>query len=98
MNPERMLQILIEPRMSEKATRATEKHNQYVFKVTRDASKPEIKTAVEQLFNVRVTSVRVVNVGARVKRFRGRVGVRQAFRKAYVTLQTGTTIDFLGAA
>lgn len=98
MNQERLLQVLVEPRMSEKATRVADKHNQYLFKVLNDATKPEIKAAVEQLFNVQVESVQVLNVGARAKQFRGRIGVRQAWKKAYITLKDGFSIDFLGAA
>jgi len=98
MNQERLLQVLVEPRMSEKATRVAEKNNQYLFKVLNDATKPEIKAAVEQLFNVKVDSVQVLNVGARAKQFRGRIGVRQSWKKAYITLKDGFSIDFLGAA
>jgi large subunit ribosomal protein L23 len=98
MNQERILQLLVEPQMSEKATRIADQHRQYVFKVLRDATKPEIKLAVEQLFNVKVDAVRVSNVRSRTKAFRGRLGVRQAWKKAYVKLEEGFSIDFLGAA
>ncbi|MGH8598113.1 MAG: 50S ribosomal protein L23 [Gammaproteobacteria bacterium] len=98
MNNERLLQVLIAPQMSEKATRVGDKHNQYVFKVLRDATKPEIKAAVEQLFKVQVAAVRVLNVAPRTKQFRGRTGVRQGWRKAYVSLKEGFSIDFLNAA
>lgn len=98
MNQERLLQVLVEPRMTEKATRVADKYSQYVFKVLTDATKPEIREAVEQLFNVKVSSVQVTNVRTRVKQFRGRAGVRQAWKKAYVTLKDGFSIDFLGAA
>jgi len=98
MNQERLLQVLVEPRMTEKGNRIAEKNNQYLFKVLSDATKPEIKAAVEQLFNVQVESVRVLNIGPRAKQFRGRVGVRQGWKKAYITLKDGFSIDFLGAA
>ncbi|MSR14883.1 MAG: 50S ribosomal protein L23 [Gammaproteobacteria bacterium] len=98
MTPERLLQVLVAPQMSEKATRLGDKHNQYVFKVLNDATKPEIKAAVEQLFTVQVASVRVLNVAPRTKQFKGRVGVRQGWKKAYVSLKDGFTIDFLSAA
>ena len=98
MNQERLLQVLVEPLMSEKATRVADKHNQYLFKVLNDATKPEIRAAVEQLFSVQVVSVRVLNVGARAKAFRGRVGARHAWKKAYITLKGGFSIDFSGAA
>jgi large subunit ribosomal protein L23 len=98
MKPERLLQILVAPQMSEKATRIGDKHNQYVFKVLNDATKPEIKAAVEQLFKVQVANVRVLNVAPRTKQFKGRVGVRQGWKKAYVSLKDGFNIDFLSAA
>ena len=98
MNQERLLQGLVEPLMSEKATRVADKHNQYLFKVLNDATKPEIRAAVEQLFSVQVVSVRVLNVGARAKAFRGRVGARHAWKKAYITLKSGFSIEFSGAA
>lgn len=98
MNQERLLQVLVEPRMSEKSARVADKNNQYLFKVLGDATKPEIKAAVEQLFNVQVSGVQVLNVRSRTKTFRGRAGTRQAWKKAYVTLKDGFSIDFLGAA
>jgi large subunit ribosomal protein L23 len=98
MNQERLLQVLVEPRMTEKSARVGDKHNQYLFKVLGDATKPEIKAAVEQLFSVKVDGVQVLNVASRVKSFRGRAGARQAWKKAYVTLKEGFSIDFLGAA
>ncbi|MGD9604175.1 MAG: 50S ribosomal protein L23 [Gammaproteobacteria bacterium] len=98
MNQERLLQVLVEPRMTEKGNRIAEKNNQYLFKVLNDATKPEIKAAVEQLFSVQVESVRVLNVAARAKQFRGRLSVRQGWKKAYITLKEGFSIDFLGAA
>jgi large subunit ribosomal protein L23 len=97
MNEERMLQLLLAPQMSEKAMRLSA-DSQYVFKVLPDASKPEIKTAVEKLFNVQVKSVRVLNVRAQGTNFRGRAGAHSGWKKAYVTLKPGFTIDFMGAA
>ncbi|MBI2801688.1 MAG: 50S ribosomal protein L23 [Gammaproteobacteria bacterium] len=98
MNQERLMQVLVEPQMTEKATRIGDKHRQYVFKVLRDATKPEIKAAVEKMFNVQVTGVQSLVVRPRTKQFRGRVGVRQGWKKAYITLKEGFNIDFLGAA
>lgn len=98
MNEERLIQVLIEPQMSEKATTIGEKHGQYVFKVLADATKPEIRAAVEKLFNVEVSGVQVVNVRARLKRFRGQAGMRKGWKKAYVSLKPGFNIDFMGAA
>lgn len=97
MNEERMLQLLLAPQMSEKAMRLSA-DSQYVFKVLPDASKPEIKIAVEKLFNVQVKTVRVLNVRAQGTNFRGRAGAHSGWKKAYVTLKPGFTIDFMGAA
>ncbi|HMM78056.1 MAG TPA: 50S ribosomal protein L23 [Gammaproteobacteria bacterium] len=96
MNEERMLQVLVAPRMSEKAMRLSGER-QYVFRVLNDATKPEIRTAVEKLFNVQVENVRVLNVRAVGTHFRGRVGAHSGWKKAYVTLKPGFTIDLGGA-
>ena len=97
MKPERLHQILVEPRISEKATRVADKHRQFVFRVLPDATKPEIKQAVESLFKVEVSAVRVLNVRGRQKSFRRTTGMRPGWKKAYVTLQQGFDIDFMGA-
>lgn len=97
MKPERLHQILIEPRMSEKATRIADQYRQFVFRVLPDATKPEIKAAVETLFKVQVAAVQVLNVRGRQKTFRRTTGVRAGWKKAYVTLQDGFDIDFMGA-
>ena len=73
-----------------------EKSNQFVFRVRRDSTKPEIKAAVELMFEVKVDAVRVVNVAGKTKRFGGRAGRRSDFKKAYVSLAAGQTIDFAG--
>jgi large subunit ribosomal protein L23 len=93
---ERLMQVLIAPHVSEKAAMAAEKGNQIVFRVLRDASKPEIKAAVELMFEVKVDSVNVVNAAGKAKRFGGRIGRRSDSKKAYVTLAEGQTIDFAG--
>lgn len=94
---ERLLTILLGPHMSEKSLRINEQANQVVFKVRTDATKPEIKAAVEKLFEVAVDGVTVVNQEGKVKR-RGRgFGRRSSFKKAYVKLAAGSEIDFLGA-
>jgi large subunit ribosomal protein L23 len=72
--------------------------SQYVFRVLADATKPEIKSTVEKLFNVQVKNVRVLNVRAKGTNFRGRPGAHSGWKKAYVTLKPGFTIDILGAA
>ena len=97
MNEERLLKILLAPHVSEKATRMAERHNQVVFKVARDAAKPEIKGAVEMLFKVKVKGVTVVNVKGKRKRFGAIQGRRSDWKKAYVSLETGHEIDFMVA-
>lgn len=98
MNFERLHQIILAPVISEKATRVAEKRNQAVFKVARDAQKPEIKEAVEKLFSVKVTSIQTLNVKGKTKRFGQSVGKRSDWKKAYVTLAEGQEIDFVGGA
>lgn len=94
---EKLLTVLLGPHISEKATRIVEKHNQVVFRVRRDATKPEIKQAVEKLFEVSVRSVRVVNQVGKTKRTGRTMGQRSAWKKAYVRLDEGHELDFLGA-
>jgi large subunit ribosomal protein L23 len=94
----RLMQVLVAPIVSEKATMAAEKSNAVLFKVLRDASKPEIKAAVELLFNVKVQAVNVLNQKGKAKRFGKTVGRRDHVRKAYVTLQAGQELSFGGEA
>lgn len=98
MNFERLHQIIVAPVISEKATRVAEKSNQAVFKVLRDAQKPEIKEAVEKLFKVKVERVETVNVKGKIKRFGQSFGKRSDWKKAYVTLAKGQEIDFVGGS
>ncbi len=93
---QRLMQVLLAPVVSEKSTLVGEKYKQIVFKVRTDADKFEVKAAVEQMFNVEVTDVRIVNVKAKVKRFAQILGKRKAWKKAYVSLKPGTDINFLG--
>ena len=97
MNQERIMQILLAPHVSEKTTLVADANSQHVFKVLKDASKIEIKQAVESLFEVKVAQVRVMNVKGKTKRFSNREGKRSDWRKAYVTLEKGQDIDFAGA-
>jgi len=90
-SPERLMTVLLAPHVSEKSARVAERDNQVVFRVRRDASKPEIKAAVELMFEVKV-----VNVAGKQKRFGGRPGRRSDFKKAYVSLAEGQSIDFAG--
>jgi large subunit ribosomal protein L23 len=96
MNNDRLCQILLAPRVTEKTTLVGENSNQYVFHVVNDASKKEVKGAVELLFEVNVESVRIVNVKGKNKSFRMRPGKRSDWKKAYVRVQEGQVIDFLG--
>lgn len=97
MNQERVFKVLLGPHMTEKAAYAAER-NQYVFKVASDATKPEIKKAVEALFEKKVDSVQVLNMKGKVKRNARGEGHRNGYRKAYVTLAAGETLeDFTGA-
>jgi large subunit ribosomal protein L23 len=96
MNHERILKVLVEPHVSEKSSIVGDLYNQVVFKVLPDASKPEVKAAVESLFDVQVKNVNIVNIKGKQKRF-GRVpGKRNGVRKAYVTLMPGQEIEFGG--
>ena len=96
MSKERLYKVLLTPRMTEKSTRVGESSNQYVFKVTTDSNKQEVKDAVEKLFEVNVESVRIVNVKGKSKSFKLRTGKRNDWKKAYVRVQEGQVIDFLG--
>ncbi len=91
---ERLMQVLLAPRVSEKSTFIGEKHNQYVFRVAADATKPEIKAAVELMFKTKVKSVQVTNVRGKEKRFGRYVGHRRQWKKAYVSLAPGQEISF----
>jgi len=97
MNVERLHQVLRRPIISEKSTNAAESSQQVVFEVLTDATKNEIKTAVESLFEVSVEGVQVINVRGKVKRFGKTPGKRTNWKKAYVRLAEGDDIDFLGS-
>ena len=92
----RLMAVLLSPVVSEKATMAAEKSNAVTFKVLRDATKPEIKAAVELLFNVEVMGVSVVNVKGKVKRTGRGIGRRNNVRKAYVMLKEGSELNLSG--
>jgi len=94
---ERLMQVLLGPHVSEKATSAAESGNQVVFKVRNDATKTDVRRAVELLFEVKVERVNVVRIPAKQKRFGNRAGARQAWKKAYVRLAPGQDINFMGA-
>ena len=93
----RLMQVLLAPVISEKSTFVADKHNQVAFRVARDATKPEIKAAVELLFKVEVESVQVANVRGKQKRFGKLTGRRKNWKKAYVCLKPGQEINFHAA-
>ena len=95
-NRERLMQVLLGPHVSEKATSLAES-GQIVFKVRSDATKTDVRKAVELLFEVKVEHVSVVCIPAKAKRFGQRAGARQAWKKAYVRLAPGQDINFMGA-
>jgi len=96
MNEEKLFSVIVAPHVSEKGTRTAEKHRQVVFEVRPDATKPQIKAAVEKMFNVQVDAVTVTNVRGKRKQTGRIAGRRQDWKKAYVTLKAGQDIDFLG--
>jgi large subunit ribosomal protein L23 len=96
VNQERIYELVRRPHISEKTTLAGDQSNQVVFEVKRDASKPEIRRAVEELFKVKVTGVNTLNVPGKRTRFGGRPGSRPGWKKAYVRLAAGEELDFLG--
>ena len=91
---ERLMQVLLAPQISEKATYVADKNEQVVFKVASTATKPEVKAAVELLFKVQVKSVQIANVKGKVKRFGKMTGRRKDWKKAFVCLQPGQEINF----
>ena len=96
-NQERLMQVLLAPQVSEKSTYVAEKYEQVVFRVVGNATKPEIKAAVELLFKVEVESVQVANVKGKQKRFGKLTGRRKNWKKAYVSLKPGQEINFHAA-
>ncbi len=94
MNQERLMKVLVAPVISEKSTMVAEQQNQALFVVLPDATKTEVKAAVELLFNVQVKSVQILNLKGKKKRFGRFMGKRNDVRKAYVTLAEGQEINF----
>ncbi|MEX2525354.1 MAG: 50S ribosomal protein L23 [Gammaproteobacteria bacterium] len=94
---QKLMKVLLEPRVTEKSTMIGEKNRQFVFKVEKHATKPEIKQAVELMFEVQVESVQVLTVKGKRKAFRQSIGKRSDWKKAYVKLKPGFDIDFVGA-
>ena len=100
MNQQRLMQVLLAPQISENATYVADKNEQVVFRVASDATKPEVKAAVELLFKVSVESVQIANVKGKQKKFGRFMGSRKNWKKAYVCLKPGQEINFVdgGAA
>lgn len=95
MNQERLYTVLLEPHFSEKVAIMGDRSNQYGFKVAKDATKDEIKQAVEQLFKVRVENVSTMNVKGKVKRTVRGISRSKSWKKAYVRVAEGQEIDFM---
>ena len=98
MNDAKLYEVIRAPRVSEKTARLQEVSNQYVFEVATDATKADIKVAIEKLFDVKVEAVNVVNVKGKGKAFKNRMGRRGDWRKAYVKLADGQSIDVMATA
>lgn len=96
MNQQYLSTVIKSPVVSEKSTVAADSSKQFVFKVQKSATKPEIKRAVEMMFNVEVDAVQVANVKGKTKRFGRMIGKRSDWKKAYVRLKPGHDIDFTG--
>ena len=94
MNREELMSVLIAPHVTEKTSLAMQNHNQYTFRVRRDATKTDVKKAVELMFDVKVRGVQVVNEPGKVRRFGKTLGRTQDWKKAYVSLTPGQTIDY----
>lgn len=91
------MKVLLAPIVSEKTTRIADSARQYAFKVLPGATKPEVRKAVELMFDVKVNSVQICNMLGKVKRHGQSIGKRADWKKAYVTLAEGNDIDFMGA-
>jgi len=94
MNTQRLTNIIVSPRISEKATMRADIDNQHVFSVLKDATKPEVRKAVELMFDVKVKSVRLMNVQGKLTRVGRTFGKRKDWKKAYVRLQEGFDINY----
>jgi large subunit ribosomal protein L23 len=94
VNREQLMNVLIAPHVTEKTSLAMQNNNQYTFRVKRDATKTDIKQAVELMFEVKVKGVQVVNEPGKTRRFGKLTGRTQDWKKAYVSLVQGQTIDY----
>ncbi|MFK7889474.1 MAG: 50S ribosomal protein L23 [Granulosicoccus sp.] len=96
MNDQRLYQVIVAPHISEKSAIAAEMERRHTFRVAKDATKLEVRKAVEQIFDVNVRSVQIVNVRGKAKRFGQTEGKRSDWKKAVVRLAEGQDIDFTG--
>ena len=94
LSKDALYQVLVAPIVTEKSTRAAEGHGQVVFQVVSSATRNDVKTAVEQAFEVEVESVKILNVKGKTKRFGKSIGKRNDRKKAYIRLKEGSDIDF----
>jgi large subunit ribosomal protein L23 len=94
MNREELMTVLIAPHVTEKSSLAMQNHNQYTFRVRRDATKVDVKKAVQLMFDVQVRAVQILNEPGKTRRFGGRTGRTQDSKKPYVSLAEGQTIDY----
>ncbi|MBU0595014.1 MAG: 50S ribosomal protein L23 [Gammaproteobacteria bacterium] len=94
-NQERLMQVILAPQISEKATMLADKYQQVVFRVVGNATKPEVKAAVELLFKVEVAGVQIANVKGKVKRSGRTMGRRKDWKKAYVSLKPGQELNLM---
>ena len=97
MNDQRLYQIILAPHISEKTALASELEARHTFRVAKDATKLEVRKAVEKLFDVEVRGVQIINVSGKTKRFGAKEGKRSDWKKAIVRLAEGQDIDFMGA-
>jgi len=98
VNREQLMNVLIAPHVTEKTATAMQNHNQYTFRVKKNATKTDIKAAVELMFEVKVTGVQVVNEPGKARRFGKMIGRTQDWKKAYVSLAQGQSIDYEASA
>jgi large subunit ribosomal protein L23 len=94
VNREELMTVLIAPHVTEKSSLAMQNHNQYTFRVRRDATKTDVKKAVQLMFDVEVRAVQILNEPGKTRRFAGRSGRTQDSKKAYVKLAEGQAIDY----
>jgi large subunit ribosomal protein L23 len=94
MNKEQLMNVLLAPHVTEKTSRMMQNHNQYTFRVRRNATKTDIKKAVELMFEVKVDGVQVINEPGKQRRFGKTLGRTQDWKKAYVSLAEGQAIDY----